>query len=394
MEIIKEILLFKKDTFFLVNDDKASLGLNEHFIQHCVLPRMFLSPVDAVFGSQFFAMLHNIQTPKYRFLSFVDRFMKLNIPLIFSSTEYEAAFLGHAINDILEKVNRWTDSSTFARELPSENFQKFTAIYGMWNIRLKNVIKNGIESKEYMIIRSSMVLLSKIIQNFPSRRKVGTAVLDAVEILQKAETGRSDLALMAKSLTTMLKRSAGSWIDDEPKKPISVAPSVASTAADDSNMSAPTAQSSGKKIETKANTATKLTSSSNGSAKGQKEKKEAEDKEQKSRGKESRDRDHSRDNNSKDKDRDQPKEEAKQKTESKSKSDSKAKGESKSKSDSKSKGETSSTTNTDGKGDANSAPDSNRTGSRDRNSSRESTNEARNDPGMAPLCILINSVVI
>ena len=60
----------------------------------------------------------------------------------------------------------------------------------MWNIRLKNIIKNGIESKEYMIIRSSLVLLSKVVQNFPSRRKVGQVLLESVENLEKAETGR------------------------------------------------------------------------------------------------------------------------------------------------------------------------------------------------------------
>lgn len=227
VDIVAELVFLKKDFFFATADEKSSQALYEHFVQHCVLPRLFLSPVDAVYGNQFFFVLHSIKTPKYNFQSFLEKFMKLIIPLIFSSTEYEASFLGHAINDVMILVNRWaSDPDAFAKEMHHANFQKFTAIFGMWNIRLKNVIKNGIESKEYMIIRSSMVLLSKAAMNFPSRRKVGMVVLEAVENLEKAETGRSDLSLMAKSLTTMLKRRMPAWIDDDTKK-LSVAAPIA-----------------------------------------------------------------------------------------------------------------------------------------------------------------------
>lgn len=218
--IIAELLLLRKDTFFAELEEKSNQALYEHFVQHCVLPRLFLSPVDAIFGNQFFYFLQSFKTPKYSFQSFLEKFMKLMIPLIFSSTEYEASFLGHAINDVMILVNKWAiEPDVFAREMHHGSFQKFTAMFGMWNIRLKNVIKNAIESKEYMIIRSSMVLLSKVAMNFPSRRKVGVVVLEAVENLEKAETGRSDLSLMAKSLTTMLKRRLPTWIDDENKKP-------------------------------------------------------------------------------------------------------------------------------------------------------------------------------
>jgi hypothetical protein len=69
-----------------------------------------------------------------------------------------------------------------------------------------------------MHIRSSLVLLSKIAQSFPTRKKAGNAILELVNMLEKEETDRSDLSLMARSLSTILKKRAPAWIDDEGKK--------------------------------------------------------------------------------------------------------------------------------------------------------------------------------
>lgn len=217
--------------------------MNETFVQHCVLPRVFLSPIDAVYCSQFFYLLNTIDTPNYNMLSFLDKFMKLITPLIFSSTEYEASFLGHAVNDILFMVNRWAGNpSVYARETQEKDgtYQKFNTIYGIWNLKLKNTIIHGLKSKEYMYIRSSLVLLSNIAQNFPSGRKIGNVILETVEGLEKEETGRSDLALMAKSLSTILKKRSSMWIDDVVKKPV-IAPGLSSAIAVASETQPPSA---------------------------------------------------------------------------------------------------------------------------------------------------------
>jgi hypothetical protein len=49
-------------------------------------------------------------------------------------------------------------------------------------------------------------------------------------MLEKEETDRSDLSLMARSLSTILKKRAPAWIDDEGKKSVeSGAPSEGAT---------------------------------------------------------------------------------------------------------------------------------------------------------------------
>ncbi len=256
---IKQVMNSLKDSFFQGDTETLKSSNIEAILQHCVLSRLFMSPIDAVFCSQFFIYLFGISTPKYNLMHYLDRFIKLVVPLIFASTEYEASFIGHALNDILGLVNHWAASpDNYARDQASKlgPYAKFTPMFAMWNLRLKSTIVSCLKSKEYMHIRSSLVLLSKIAESFPTRKKYGTMVLEAVDTLEKEETGRSDLSLMAKSLGTILRKRSTTWIDDEKKGPdaakeskqsgsaVSSSQATAAQRADRSNTAAPKAEPS------------------------------------------------------------------------------------------------------------------------------------------------------
>ena len=219
---VKQVMNAHKDSFFQGDTETLKSANIEAILQHCVLSRLFMSPIDAVFCSQFFVYLFGIDTPKYNLMHYLDRFIKLVVPLIFASTEYEASFIGHALNDILGLVNHWAASQdNYSRDKANKlgPYVKFTPMFGLWNLRLKSTIVSCVKSKEYMHIRSSLVLLSKIADSFPTRKKYGTMVMEAVEALEKEETGRSDLSLMAKSLGTILRKRSATWIDDDKKGP-------------------------------------------------------------------------------------------------------------------------------------------------------------------------------
>lgn len=83
--------------------------------------------------------------------------------------------------------------------------------------RLKGVTISCLKSTEYMHIRSALVFLSKVGQNFPSKMMAGKAILARVEQIEKDEKERGDLQLMAKSLLAILRRRMTAWFDDEPK---------------------------------------------------------------------------------------------------------------------------------------------------------------------------------
>jgi hypothetical protein len=69
-----------------------------------------------------------------------------------------------------------------------------------------------------MHIRSALVFLSKVVQQFPTRTSGGKLLLSCVESIDKEDKGFEDLKIMAKSVAAILKKRSPSWIDDEPKE--------------------------------------------------------------------------------------------------------------------------------------------------------------------------------
>jgi THO complex subunit 2 len=137
VDAIKKILVSKKDGFFVgvsKQIDQNKYVILEAIVQHCVRPRLLMSPIDAVYCSHFFFVLHEIDTPKYNLVNYFDKFIKMITPSIFCSTEYEASFLGHALNDMMTVLNRWaTSQDNFINEngLRTGPYSKFLPLFSV-----------------------------------------------------------------------------------------------------------------------------------------------------------------------------------------------------------------------------------------------------------------------
>lgn len=250
-------------------------------LQHLLYQRLLMSPIDAVYCTQFCFLLHEMQTPHFSTLRFLDRTIRTISPLIFCSTESEASFIGYALLDLLQVVNRWhDDEKAFTTEglgklglssplpMPSTAAAAATAIAAVptvtseggamevvdttadqtegvavttepaapvpcdhaqfkehckvWHSRVFQVIRASltVKDREYIYIRSGLILLAKMSEQFPSRAKEGDQLIALVEKLQALETQRGDLQIMAKSLLTILKKRADSWFNDSPQRKI------------------------------------------------------------------------------------------------------------------------------------------------------------------------------
>jgi hypothetical protein len=96
-----------------------------------------------------------------------------------------------------------------------------------------------------MHIRSALVFLSKVVQQFPTRTSGGKLLLSCVESIDKEDNGKEDLKIMAKSVAAILKKRSSSWIDDEPKEKVKRPPTSVTSAPRKSDVD-----------ETKTNSAT------------------------------------------------------------------------------------------------------------------------------------------
>ena len=87
-----------------------SKNATKTILQHLILPRILMSPVDAVYCSQFLLLLHTLQISNFNTLEIIERILRTIIPLVFSTTESEAAFIGYGLNDLLKTINKWHNS--------------------------------------------------------------------------------------------------------------------------------------------------------------------------------------------------------------------------------------------------------------------------------------------
>jgi THO complex subunit 2 len=86
------------------NDAKdVSLAL----MTHCILPRMMLSPADALYCAEFVLLLHQSDTPGFSTLSYFNVAIKASISMCVCLSEREAAHLGIFLCETLRLLSEW-----------------------------------------------------------------------------------------------------------------------------------------------------------------------------------------------------------------------------------------------------------------------------------------------
>ena len=87
-------------------------------VQMCVYPRVLLTPKDALYTAKFFVLLHQMNTPFYSTLSYVNQVVRQLTPTVLCSTRREATCLGVFLLETLTTLRRWFDSkSVFDKEV-------------------------------------------------------------------------------------------------------------------------------------------------------------------------------------------------------------------------------------------------------------------------------------
>eukprot|EP01035_Chromulina_nebulosa_P018828 gene18828-24607_t len=225
VETIRSALRELKESFFTYNDETSY-----HYNQACVYERCRLSPVDAVYCSEFSLLLHEIETPMFSTLQFMDRCIKSNVSLLWCSTEAESSFLGFQINHLLSIANSWFNSEKlFELQASSKigfmssmddasigmiSFDNYQKVWKLWQNKLKHVLIHLLLSEEYMHIRSALLFLSKVSGNFPCLSSCAEDLMNRLVEIEKRESKRPDLQVMAKSLWAMLKGRLPFCIND------------------------------------------------------------------------------------------------------------------------------------------------------------------------------------
>ncbi|EXJ92728.1 hypothetical protein A1O3_01280 [Capronia epimyces CBS 606.96] len=207
--------------------------LNTALMEHCFLPRILFSPLDAYFCFKLVKYLHGAGTPNFRTLGFYDLLFRPArlVSLIFICTSKEADNLGRFLNEVLKDLSRWHGSKTiyereawgskknlpgFAMKVESGkvvsllDFESFRRVLYKWHGNIYAALQKCVTSPEYMHVRNAISVLRAVSTVYPVVNWHGTGLQKAVDKLR--ESDKEDLKVSSQALLGALHRKEKSWM--------------------------------------------------------------------------------------------------------------------------------------------------------------------------------------
>lgn len=205
-------------------------------IEHCFLPRILLSALDAYFCFKFVKMLHSTATPHFRTMSFFDALFKAErlVSLIFTCTSTESDNFGRFLVETLKDLNRWHEKqATYEKEAwgakknlpgfatqiinnkPSTllDYESFRKLLYKWHSNLHTALVRCLQDPEYMHVRNAISVLRAVSSVYPYVDVHGKSLYKAIDKLR--ESDREDLKTAASALLGALHRRQKTWIPQQ-----------------------------------------------------------------------------------------------------------------------------------------------------------------------------------
>ncbi len=208
-------------------EDVTSLTA-QSLLTNCIYRRCLLTPEDAMFCAKFIQLLHSADCPHFPTKQYFEKFMKKLIPVLLCVTEGEAANLGVLLKETWSLLGTWRfDKKKYESEVMTKkgfsvegkglDYESFTKVYNEWHEKLGSVAGKCLQSSEYIHVRAALIVLSRIVEVYPTQYEVGQRYLTSLKVLQADE--RQDLKAMANAYVAQLSkaRDSGLWRDESGK---------------------------------------------------------------------------------------------------------------------------------------------------------------------------------
>nr|XP_034300331.1 THO complex subunit 2 [Crassostrea gigas] len=224
----------QRDSWFISRSTKNETITQ--FLQLCVFPRCCFTASDAVYCAKFIHILHDLKTPNFSTLICCDRIFCDITYTVTNCTENEAHRYGRFLCASLDTIMKWhsskeiydkecaaypgfvtvfrkgTDSVNIADQLDYENYRH---VCHKWHFRITKAMVACLESGNYIQIRNALIVLTKILPNYPKIQQFGQALERRVDRLRQDEKGkRPDIYALAMMYSGQLKGKKSIWVQE------------------------------------------------------------------------------------------------------------------------------------------------------------------------------------
>ena len=207
------------------------------FAQHCLLPRLFLSPLDSLYCARFLSTIARLHTPRFCVVLMWDAFFNhLISPLISSCTASEATRFGRFLCEVLKELHRcvfdeaWYEreaakSPAFASKVNDPAGARFThtqmaMIMSRCHKKMLQAFSARLQSDDKTEVGNALLIMVKIGGEWPKMQSQGAEMerkLDAV-IAGEGKEG-SSLKVLATRAHALLLAQKKNWKPDAPILP-------------------------------------------------------------------------------------------------------------------------------------------------------------------------------
>ena len=243
------------------------MEMTTQFLQHCLLPRCIFTPNDAIYCAEFVHLLHTIKTPNFSTLICYDRIFGDISYTMSSFTENEANNYGRFLCSVLKTIMTWhKDKNVFDKECAKYpgfvskfcekdpvhvDYESYRHVCHKWHYRLTKAFIICLDSGEFLQIRNSLIVLTRILPYLPTITSFGLAIEKRVDqIKEKEKEKRPDLFALATGYSGQLKQKKSSFISEDKfhiKATKEDAATTATTKKDESNKKEAKSESSSTK---------------------------------------------------------------------------------------------------------------------------------------------------
>ena len=219
----------EKKHWFESNVNKIDVTTN--FLQHCLIPRCKFTASDALYCAKFVHFLHCLKTPNFSTLICLDRIFGDISNTMSSCTENEANHYGRFLCAILAIVMQWhKDIKVFEVECAKYpgfvtkfcekdpvhiDYESYRHVCHKWHYRLTKAFILCLDSGDYIQIRNSLIVLTKLLPHFPVMISFAQAIERRLEKIRTEEKEkRPDLFVLATGYSGQLKSRKGTFIPE------------------------------------------------------------------------------------------------------------------------------------------------------------------------------------
>jgi len=231
----------EKDGWFLSR--AARSAKNEtitQFLQLCLFPRCIFTASDAIYAAKFVSVIHMLKTPNFSTLICYDRIFCDITYTVTCCTENEANRYGRFLSSMLDTVMKWhADKEVFERECagypgfvtkfrvttvtdgktPNEtdtvDYENYRHVCHKWHYKIAKALVVCLESKDFVQIRNSLIVLTKIKEQFPVIKNLSTVIEKRIEkVCEEEKDKRQDLYIKARSYQGQLQAKKSKMMNE------------------------------------------------------------------------------------------------------------------------------------------------------------------------------------